>query len=268
MVKKIITVVLILAILGGAFYASYTLSTKYWDVIAPYIDGAELPAATQTQAVPVIATPTEAVTAETTTQALIAPVPLTVTTVDMPEDDTWQLILLDRAHKISDAYVPELVSAVEGSDIRLDSRVAQAFQEMFNAAKAEGIDLTPVSGYVSTEIQTSLYDQKVEELVAQGETRENAMAIASQTILPGGCSEDNIGISVSIGMQVESFSQSAACRWLRANAAKYGFIERYTAEKKAFTQVNARPWYWRYVGPDNAKLMTESGLCLEEYLQR
>ena len=86
MVKKIITVVLILAILGGAFYASYTLSTKYWDVIAPYIDGAELPAATQTQAVPVIATPTEAVTAETTTQALIAPVPLTVTTVDMPED--------------------------------------------------------------------------------------------------------------------------------------------------------------------------------------
>lgn len=268
MVKKIIAFILILALLGGAFYASYTLSLRYWDKIAPYIDGAEVSDATPTQALPVLATPTEAVTAETTTEPVTAPISLTVTTVDMPEDDAWQLILLDRTHKISDAYVPELTAAIEGSDIRLDSRVAKAFQEMYDAAKAEGVDLTPVSGYVSTEIQTSLFDQKVEELIAQGETRENAMAIASQTILPGGCSEDNVGISVSVGMQVESFSQSAAYRWLQANAAKYGFIERYTAEKKAFTQVNARPWYWRYVGADNAKLMTESGLCLEEYLQR
>ena len=150
MVKKIITVILILAILGGGFYASYTLSLRYWDKIAPYIDGAEIPEATPTQAVPVIATPTEAVTAETTTEPLTAPVTLTVTTVDMPEDDTWQLILLDRTHKISDAYVPELSPAIEGSDIRLDSRVAEAFKAMYDAAKAEGIDLTPVSGYVST----------------------------------------------------------------------------------------------------------------------
>ena len=104
--------------------------------------------------------------------------------------------------------------------------------------------------------------------MTQGETRETAMVMASQTILPGGCSEDNVGISVSVGMQVESFSQSAAYRWLQANAAKYGFIERYTAEKKAFTQVNARPWYWRYVGVENADLMVKSGVCLEEFLQR
>ena len=268
--KKIIAALLIVILLGGAFFASYKLSDKYWDKIAPYLNGGAPETTTEEATLPVIATPTEAATTvpATTLEFLTAPALSEAAVIDMPTDETWKLVLLNRGHKIADTYVPTLSPALEGSSIQLDARVAEAFREMYEAAKAEGIDLTPVSGYVSTEIQTSLFDQKVEELVAQGEDKDAAAFIASETILPAGCCEDNIGISVSIGMQVDSFAQSDACRWLREHAWEYGFIERYTAEKKAFTQVSARPWYWRYVGKEAAEQMKLTGVCLEEYLQR
>ena len=270
MMKKIIAALLIVVLLGAAFYASYTFSVKYWDKLAPYVD-VEAPA-DATQAAPA-ATPAEALTtaapetsapAETEAEAPY----YSVTTVEMPQDETWKLILLNRYYKISDDYTPELAPAIEGSTVQLERRVADAFAEMYAAARAEGLELTPVSGYISTELQTSLYNKKVEELTAQGVAEGSAMFLAAESVLPGGCSEDNIGISVSIGMQLDSFAQSDEYRWLRENAWKYGFIERYTAEKKAFTQVTARPWYWRYVGKEAADLMNQSGQCLEEYLQR
>lgn len=265
--KRIIAVLLILILLAAAFFASYTLTLKYWDRLAPYL-GEEV-AGTVSDAQPssdaaVTTLPAETTTAEPETLPPAAP----VTTVDMPEDDTWSLILLNKSRKISDTYVPELTPALEGSEIRLDARAAEAFLAMYQAAQAEGVELTPVGGYVSTEEQSALYDSKVEELKARGASAAEAAELATESVLPAGCSEDNIGISVSIGVQSDSFAQTDAYRWLREHASEYGFIERYTAEKKAFTQVAARPWYWRFVGVEAASLMKETGACLEEYLQQ
>ncbi|MBQ6066962.1 MAG: M15 family metallopeptidase [Clostridia bacterium] len=269
MAKKIIAFVVIVLVLAAAFFASYRLSDKYWDKLAPML-GMEETTAKAPDAVPVIATPTEAPTTvpATTEEEITFPSFLSSATVEMPTDETWKLILLNRNYKVAESYVPELAPALDGSAIQLDARVAAEFKKMYDAAKEDGVELTPVAGYVSTEIQQALFDQKVEELVAGGAADGSAMFLASETVLPGGCSEDNIGISVSIGMQVDSFAQSDAYRWLKDNAAKYGFIERYTAEKKAFTQVTARPWYWRYVGSEAAEAMKQTGACLEEYLQQ
>lgn len=270
MAKKIIAFIVIVLVLAAAFCASYKLSDKYWDKLAPML-GIEEPANEMPDAVPAVATPTEAPTTTvpaTTEEEITFPSFLSSATVEMPTDETWKLILLNRSYKVAESYVPELAPALEGSAIQLDARVAAEFRKMYNAAKEDGVELTPVSGYVSTEIQQALFDQKVEELTAEGVADGSAIFLASETVLPGGCCEDNIGISVSIGMQVDSFAQSDAYRWLKDNAAKYGFIERYTAEKKAFTQVTARPWYWRYVGTEAAEAMKQTGACLEEYLQQ
>lgn len=270
MVKRIIIVLVIIALLGAAFFASYTLSDKYWDKLAPLV-GTEEPTVPEPLTLPVIATPTEAATLapETTTETeTTLPAYSGATEVEMPTDETWRLILLNRNYKIADSYEPKLAPAIEGSTVQVDFRVAEMFQKMYQAAREEGIELTPVSGYISTELQTSLYNKKVEELIGQGVAEGSAMFLAAESVLPGGCSEDNIGISVSIGMQLDSFAQSDAYRWLRENAWKYGFIERYTADKKAFTQVSARPWYWRYVGTEAADMMKQAGVCLEEYLNQ
>ena len=267
--KKVILILISLIILAAAFFASYTLSLKYWDKLAPYIDGA---APAETQAAPtesesasVRETTTAAETKPETTAAADASGETAEITVEMPTDDSWSLVLVNRRHRLKEGYEPTLAPAIEGSTIQVDARVAEAFRKMYDAAKADGMELTPVSGYVSWELQETLYNKKVEEFTAQGVTATAAAALAAEVILPAGCSEDNAGLSVSIGMQLDSFAQQPACQWLRDHAAEYGFIERYTAEKKQFTEVTARPWYWRYVGTEAALQMKESGQCLEEY---
>lgn len=37
-------------------------------------------------------------------------------------------------------------------------------------------------------------------------------------------------------------------------------------KKAALTGIGYEPWHYRYVGPDVAKVLERSGLCLEEYV--
>ena len=57
---------------------------------------------------------------------------------------------------------------------------------------------------------------------------------------------------------------TAAFRWLCQHAVEYGFILRYPKEAEAVTEITYEPWHWRYVGPENAALISQSGLCFED----
>ena len=50
--------------------------------------------------------------------------------------------------------------------------------------------------------------------------------------------------------------------------ANYGFILRYPENKVDITGVKFEPWHWRFVGVENAAAIRDSGLCLEEYLNK
>ena len=54
--------------------------------------------------------------------------------------------------------------------------------------------------------------------------------------------------------------------WLKANAHKYGFIERYQADKTAITKIAYENWHYRYIGKPHAFYITANALCLEEYI--
>ena len=60
------------------------------------------------------------------------------------------------------------------------------------------------------------------------------------------------------------FADTAAFRWLCENAEQYGFILRYPKEAESVTGITYEPWHWRYVGPENAALLNQSGLCLDD----
>ena len=53
---------------------------------------------------------------------------------------------------------------------------------------------------------------------------------------------------------------------VQENAEKYGFVERYPADKEEITGIDYECWHFRYVGRDNAAAMNELGMCLEEYV--
>ena len=49
---------------------------------------------------------------------------------------------------------------------------------------------------------------------------------------------------------------------------EYGFILRYPPDKEEKTGIIYEPWHYRYVGREYAQAIRQSGLCLEEFLQR
>lgn len=66
----------------------------------------------------------------------------------------------------------------------------------------------------------------------------------------------------------EKMMQEEECQWMAAHCHEYGFIIRYPAEKKDWTEINTEPWHLRYVGIPVATYIAENGLCLEEFHQQ
>ena len=56
-------------------------------------------------------------------------------------------------------------------------------------------------------------------------------------------------------------------KWFEENSYKYGFVIRYPDDKYSVTGVKAAKTHLRYVGPEAANVMKQSGQCLEEYLE-
>jgi D-alanyl-D-alanine carboxypeptidase len=208
-------------------------------------------------------------TAPETTQPVTAAV-AQPGTIDNPtiitiDEEKWYLTLINSSYRISDSYVPDLVY-VCGSGERLDRKVAEHYEAMYNAAKQDGVDLVPCSGYRSYERQEINYNNKVSFYESQGYSHEDAKVKAATIIMPPGSSEHNLGYAMDIVCVDEWFEDTAEFKWLTENAADYGFIMRYPKDKQDITKVIYEPWHWRYVGVELAKELKDSGLVLEEYM--
>lgn len=185
-----------------------------------------------------------------------------------PYSDLWYLVVVDSQREIPSDYVPELAE-VASSGVYLDFRVAPHYNEMYTAAKKDGITLTPYSGYRSYARQERNYKNLTNTYMSQYNlSREDAAKKAATVILPPGTSEHNLGLAMDICNTNSTFSSQKEYKWLMEHAHKYGFILRYTADKQDITGIIPEPWHWRYVGVEHAVKIKDSGLCLEEYLNQ
>ena len=186
-------------------------------------------------------------------------------TID-PESDLWYLNIVNKDIQMPADYVPKLVE-VASSGKYLDYRVAPHYNEMYAAAKKDGITLTPFSGYRSYARQQRNYNNLTESYMSKYNlSREEAAAKAATVILPPGTSEHNLGLAMDVCNTNSTFANQKEYKWLMEHAHEYGFILRYTAEKQSITGIIPEPWHWRYVGVASATEMKEKNLCLEEYL--
>ena len=195
------------------------------------------------------------------------PKPGTITspTIISVDPKNWQLTIVNGGYRIPKDYKPNL-TYVCGSGERLDKNVAVQYERMYNAARAQGVYLTPCSGYRSYSTQETLFNRKINLYMNQGYSYNNAVQKAATIVMPPGSSEHNLGYAMDIVCVEEWFETTNEFRWLQQNAADYGFILRYPKDKQHITKVIYEPWHWRYVGVEAAKAMKKSGLVLEEYL--
>ena len=184
------------------------------------------------------------------------------------DESQWNLLLVNGNYVLPENYKVQTAPSIKSQrdSLPLDYRVAEYYNAMYLAAKAEGITLTPVSGYRSFARQKTNFENKIKLYQDQGYSKAQATRLAAEIVMIPGASEHNAGMAMDICSLNTNFDQTKEFRWLKENAADYGFILRYTKEKYAVTKVSYEPWHWRYVGLEHAKKMKQSGQCLEEYL--
>lgn len=139
----------------------------------------------------------------------------------------------------------------------LTPETSAAYNEMKAAAAADGVSMWITSGYRSYSYQDQLYRYYCS---VDGQAKADTYSARP------GHSEHQSGMALDINYADSSFTGSATALWLEKNCWKYGFILRYPAGKESITGYKYESWHFRYVGKENARIIFNSGLTLEEYL--
>ena len=187
------------------------------------------------------------------------------------EKEEYYLLLANAENPLPQDWSIQTEEVQNGYE--MDKRAAPAMREMIQAAKEDGVELMLCSAYRSVEKQQQLFDRSQQAYMAQGMSEEEAYAkTATETAIPG-TSEHQTGLAADIvtptyQMLDAGFADTPAGQWLSEHAAEYGFVLRYPQDKQEVTCIIYESWHYRFVGKTHAKLMKESGLCLEEYLQQ
>lgn len=185
------------------------------------------------------------------------------------EGEMWQLVLVNSTHAMEEGYVPKL-EEIE-NNYYFDARAVESLHQMLADGRREGMDFWICSAYRSAEKQKSLYDNKVQRLMAEGMSYGEAYEEAAKTVAYPGTSEHQLGLAVDIvardyQLLDDKQADTKEAKWLKDNCWKYGFILRYPTDKTEETGVIFEPWHYRYVGEQAAKEIMENRICLEEYL--
>ena len=181
------------------------------------------------------------------------------------------LILANVDNPLPEDFEVGELETVQGN-YKLDSRAASYAREMISDAKSEGITLQLCSSYRAISLQKTLFENKYNYYISNGWSAEDAYAKTATIIAIPGTSEHQTGLCMDVvtpSYQVldAGYAETDAAKWLAENAYKYGFILRYPKDKQDITKIIFEPWHYRFVGIENAKLIKDSGLCLEEYLE-
>ncbi|MDD7306651.1 MAG: M15 family metallopeptidase [Peptoniphilaceae bacterium] len=134
----------------------------------------------------------------------------------------------------------------------LDKTASRALETMKQDMERKGLSIKVASDYRSYATEDKM--NKAEDANAT----------------PAGLSEHQTGTAFDFytnnNQYSNKFKDTKEYKWLSENAYKYGFIERYPETKTKQTQHSACPWYFRFVGVENAKEIYDNDLSLEEYL--
>lgn len=183
------------------------------------------------------------------------------------QEDLGMLMNVNKFYTLSETYVPENLRNIELSyaygeegENKLIDYAYDKFLELWQAANEQGFYLMVTSSYRDYKSQKEIYDYRVS---TQGERK------ADETAARPGHSEHQTGLVIDMTSKTEpladSFSNSEAYKWLKENAYKYGFIERYPEGKTYLTGYSPESWHWRYVGEEAAKLIHDEDITFDEY---
>ena len=161
-------------------------------------------------------------------------------TIDSQEyivPDSWQGHRIDAPSLSRPPLVPVPPKFVKNNgQIFLLPQARDAFQEMAESARDEGIALVIDSGYRSAWYQKKIYKR----LMAKGKS----FVEIARYVAPPGYSEHMLGLAVDFVPSNWRFADAPAYQWLKEHGNTFGFSESYPEISS-----DNRPWepsHWRY----------------------
>lgn len=162
------------------------------------------------------------------------------------------LLLVNEKYKLSENYIPQTIYHQE-REVEMNGCIKQSFDELSKALLEEtGETLFISSAYRDFEKQKEIKMQ-------EGDTAQNP-----------GCSEHQTGLALDVFVRNfagESFIKSESGQFVNENCGDYGFIIRYTSFGERKTGIPFEPWHLRYVGFPHSKIINESKITFEEYIE-
>lgn len=159
-----------------------------------------------------------------------------------------------------EASIQDLISVQPGLQLHFDA--AEALRSMQDAAAADGVALSLLSGFRSIDLQERIFfDVKSE--------RNQTAAERAKVSAPPGYSEHSTGYAIDLGdadspehnLSVD-FDTTRAFRWLQDHAASYHFALSFPPGNPQ--GVTYEPWHWRFEGSAPALQQFESARQLLE----
>ena len=182
------------------------------------------------------------------------------------ENLNTNLILVNKYNYVTEDYIPENLEPIDTtyarSGMQLVTDAKNAFEELSQNAKEDGMTILAMSSYRSYNYQVNLYNNYVES-----DGKEAADTYSARA----GYSEHQTGLAVDVYNGVvpyTSFEETEEFIWMQENAYKYGFILRFPKDKTNITGYQYESWHYRYVGKEVAENIHKNNLTLEEYLAK
>lgn len=168
--------------------------------------------------------------------------------------------LVNKFNRLPMDYYPQDLEWIETNsyDGYLRSEAAQAWNRLFYDARDQGIEMVVFSSFRTYDDQWDLFFGNF----------ENDPAWSFLYVAYPRRSEHEMGLAVDVSYIhgfPQDFENTSQGRFLHERGADYGFIHRYQRGKEHITGYAHESWHFRYVGPELARLVKESGDTLEEY---
>ncbi len=190
------------------------------------------------------------------------------------------LLLANKQHPLGETYAPEALAVIpaeltlNGKLVEMEGAAARAAEALVRDLQENGYtDIVVTSGYRTYAYQQSLFhtymgnEQDKHPDWTESECESEVLTYSARP----GTSEHQTGlcmdlISTENVVLDETFADNPAYAYLLENAYKFGFILRYLKGKEEVTGYTYEPWHYRFVGEEEARLIHEAGVTLEEYV--
>ena len=169
-------------------------------------------------------------------------------------------VLANKYNKLDSSFSPKDLTLLDNCSTGnhyLAKEAKEAYDKMCFASLKDGMKLSVTSSYRSYQDQEKIYNNYLNLY---------GKSYVEKYVATPGFSEHQTGLALDVkSMNSNIFESSMEYKWMVNNSYKYGFILRYTENKKDITGYNSEVWHFRYVGVEAAKYIYENNITYDEY---